>query len=482
MNTRYFGQSEKELEEAARIIRSGGLAAFPTETVYGLGGNALDPEAARKIYAAKGRPSDNPLIVHISDVSQLEPLVLEFPENARKLAEAIWPGPMTMVLRKKPIVPDATTGGLDTVAIRFPADETAQKLISLAGVPIAAPSANLSGRPSPTRWEDVREDLDGRADAIIMGEPCIGGIESTVVDMTGELPMILRPGLITPERISSVLGLPCGYDPAILSEPAEGLVPKAPGMKYKHYAPKAEMTLYSGPAGAVRRRIEEDAKGLRESGKDVAVLRYGSSRMAAEKLFADLRELDREGKDVILAETLDDRESVAFSVMNRMLRSAGYHVIEVKDMKIALASDHGGFELKEAVKAHLIERGYEVLDLGTDSTQSVDYPIYGEKCGRAVASGEADRGVICCGTGIGISIAANKIKGIRAAVVTNEYMAEYCKLHNDANIISFGGRVISKEDAIRFTDIWLDTEFEGGRHQRRVDMLNSLGADPASHS
>ena len=474
MITRYFGQSEEEIREAARIIAGGGLAAFPTETVYGLGGNALDPEAARKIYAAKGRPSDNPLIVHISDISQIEPLVAEFPENARKLAEAIWPGPMTMVLRKKPIVPDATTGGLDTVAIRFPADLTAQKLISFAGVPVAAPSANLSGRPSPTRWEDVREDLDGRADAIIMGDPCIGGIESTVVDMTGELPQILRPGLITPERISDVLGLPCGYDPAILSEPEEGLVPRAPGMKYKHYAPRAEMTLFKGDAAAVRRRMELEAERLRAEGKDAAILRYASGREAAERLFADLRELDREGKDAILAETLDDRESVAFSVMNRMLKSAGYRVIEVKDMKIAVASDHGGYELKEAIKAHLIERGFEVLDLGTNGPESVDYPVYGEKCGLAVASGEADRGVICCGTGIGISIAANKIRGIRAAVVTNDYMAEYCKLHNDANIIAFGGRITSKEDAIRFTDIWLDTEFEGGRHQRRVDMLNAL--------
>ncbi|MBQ1906758.1 MAG: ribose 5-phosphate isomerase B [Firmicutes bacterium] len=144
-------------------------------------------------------------------------------------------------------------------------------------------------------------------------------------------------------------------------------------------------------------------------------------------------------------------------------------------MKIAVASDHGGYELKEIIKKHLLERGFEVLDLGTNSTESVDYPIYGEKCGRVVASGEAERGVICCGTGIGISIAANKVKGVRAAVVTCDYMAEYCKLHNDANIIAFGGRVVSPEDALRFTDIWLDTEFEGGRHQRRVDMLNALG-------
>ncbi len=475
MVTRYLSCSDEDLREAAGIIARGGLAAFPTETVYGLGGNALDPEAARRIYAAKGRPSDNPLIVHISDISQVESIAAEFPENAKKLAEAIWPGPMTIVLPKKDIVPDETTGGLKTVAIRFPADEAAQKLISYAGVPIAAPSANLSGRPSPTRWEHVREDLDGRCDAIIMGQPCVGGIESTVVDMTGELPQILRPGLITPQRIEAVLGLPCSYDPAVLAKPSEGLIPKAPGMKYKHYAPKADMTLYRGGRDTVARRMEADAEALRAEGKKTAVLVYGTGREAAERLFADLREKDDEGTDAILAAALDEADPVAFSVMNRMLKSAGYRITEVHDMRIAVASDHGGYELKEIIKKHLLERGFEVLDLGTNSTESVDYPIYGEKCGRAVASGEVERGVVCCGTGIGISIAANKVKGVRAAVVTNDYMAEYCKLHNDANIIAFGGRVISPEDALRFTDIWLDTEFEGGRHQRRVDMLNALG-------
>ncbi len=475
MKTEYLEPSEEGIKRAGEILAAGGLVGFPTETVYGLGGNALDPEAARRIYSAKGRPSDNPLIVHISDISQIYPLVEDFPENAAKLAEAIWPGPMTMVLPKKDIVPDETTGGLRTVAIRFPADPAAQALITAAGVPIAAPSANISGRPSPTRWEHVKEDLDGKIDAVIMGEPCIGGIESTVVDMTGRFPQILRPGLITPERISQVLGVPCGYDPAILGKPDPALIPKAPGMKYRHYAPRAEMTLFSGSTEAVRSRIETEAARLRASGKTVGTLIYEDGRQAAERLFADLRELDDENADAILAMALPENESIGFSVMNRMLKSAGYNIVEVKDMKIALASDHGGFALKEALKKHLEERGFETLDLGTYTEDSVDYPIYGEKCGRAVAGGEAERGITCCGTGIGISIAANKIKGIRAAVVTNEYMAEYCKRHNDANIISFGGRVVSAEDAIRYTDIWLDTEFEGGRHQRRVDELNNLG-------
>ena len=233
MNTLYLTTSEEDLRSAADIIKNGGLAAFPTETVYGLGGNALDPKAAKAIYAAKGRPSDNPLIVHVSCADEVEAIAVDFPENARKLAEAIWPGPLTLVLPKKEIVPGETTGGLKTVAIRCPADDAARRLIELSGVPIAAPSANLSGRPSPTRWEHVKEDLDGRCDAIICGDPCIGGIESTVLDMTDpEHPQVLRPGLITPERVTEVLGIPCTYDPAILGKPDEGLVPKAPGMKY----------------------------------------------------------------------------------------------------------------------------------------------------------------------------------------------------------------------------------------------------------
>ncbi|MBQ4180896.1 MAG: threonylcarbamoyl-AMP synthase [Firmicutes bacterium] len=329
MSTLYLTTSEEDLRIAAAVIRTGGLVGFPTETVYGLGGNALDPEASKKIYAAKGRPSDNPLIVHISELDQIGPLVKTFPENAQKLAEAIWPGPMTLVLPKKPVVPDATTGGLDTVAVRMPANPAALRLITLSGCPIAAPSANLSGHPSPTRWQHVRDDLDGRADAIIMGSPCMGGIESTVIDMTGELPQILRPGLITPERVTEILGVPCGYDPAILGKPDPGLVPKAPGMKYKHYAPRAQMTLFSGERSAAAAAMEKEAARCRAEGKKTEVLIYDTSEEAAERLFDDLRRSDSEGADVILAMALPEDESVAFSVMNRMLKSAGYNVIKV---------------------------------------------------------------------------------------------------------------------------------------------------------
>ena len=464
METLYLTTSEEDIARGADIIKRGGLVAFPTETVYGLGGNALDPAAAKAIYAAKGRPSDNPLIVHIADPKAMNDLARTVPDSAWKLAEAIWPGPLTMVLPKKDIVPDATTGGLATVAIRCPADEAARRLIELSGVPIAAPSANLSGRPSPTRWEHVKEDLDGRADAILMGAPCIGGIESTVLDLTDpEHPQVLRPGLITPERIAEVLGIPCTYDPAILGKPEEGLVPKAPGMKYKHYAPKADMLLFAGDPAAVKRVIRAREKQLRAEGKNAQALFYESGEEAAARLFADLRRLDEEGADVILAQALDgSARSVNYSVMNRMLKAAGYQIEEVA-MKIAMGCDHGGYELKLAVKKHLEERGIECIDLGCNG-ERVDYPVYGKAVGEAVAKGEADLGVVCCGTGLGISMAANKVHGIRCAVPTTPYMAEMCKAHNNANVIAFGGRVLTPEQACEFTDIWLDTEYLGSYH------------------
>ena len=474
MQTLYLTTAEEDIAKAAEIIKRGGLVAFPTETVYGLGGNALDPNASKAIYAAKGRPSDNPLIVHIAKAEEMEHLAQTVPEEARKLADAIWPGPLTMVLPKKPVVPDETTGGLNTVAIRCPANVAARKLIELSGVPIAAPSANLSGRPSPTRWEHVKHDLDGRMDACIMGDPCIGGIESTVLDLTDPAhPQVLRPGLITPERIAEVLGIPCTYDPAILGKPEEGLVPKAPGMKYKHYAPKAEMILFEGRPADVRKAILQQAEELRERGKLAETLFYESGEEAARKLFADLRRLDEEGADVILAQALDgSKASVNYSVMNRMLKAAGYHIKEVR-MKIALGCDHGGYELKLAVMEHLKERGIECIDLGCNG-ERVDYPVYGKAVGEAVMKGDADLGIVCCGTGLGISMAANKVHGIRCAVPTTPFMAEMAKAHNNANVLALGGRVLTKEQAIEYVDIWLDTEFLGSYHADRVAMLDEM--------
>lgn len=233
---------DEELLEAAQILRDGGLVAFPTETVYGLGGNALDKEAAKKIYAAKGRPSDNPLIAHISCMEELAPLVREIPEAGRKLAEKFWPGPLTLVFPKSERVPFGTTGGLETVAVRVPKDPVANRLIRLAGVPVAAPSANTSGRPSPTTAEHVWQDLAGKIEMLVDGGPVGIGLESTIVDVSEEKPVILRPGAITREMLEEVLG-EVELDPAITEPVKADVRPKAPGMKYRHYAPKGDLVL-----------------------------------------------------------------------------------------------------------------------------------------------------------------------------------------------------------------------------------------------
>jgi len=331
METRLFTTTKSDIALAAAIISRGGLVAFPTETVYGLGADAFNPNAARSIYAAKGRPSDNPLIVHIAQLEDIFSLAALVPSDVYKLAEKFWPGPLTVVLEKKAAVPDATTGGLSTVAIRMPDNEAALNLIRESKTSIAAPSANFSGGPSPTTWRDVLEDMDGRVDAIIMGEPCLGGIESTVLDCSGEHPSILRPGLITPEDISMVLNKKVYYDPAILGLFDQGLKAKAPGMKYRHYSPRAEMVIFSGRADDVKKAIERRQEQEELLGKKVGILIYDEkeSRMMAREFFSKLREMERTGIDIIFAAALPTEDSLNFSVMNRMLKAAGYRVEEV---------------------------------------------------------------------------------------------------------------------------------------------------------
>lgn len=260
------------MEKAGEILKSGGLVAFPTETVYGLGGDALNPEASAKIYAAKGRPSDNPLIVHIADMEALKVLASEVPEKAKLLADRFWPGPLTMIMPKSDAVPYATTGGLDTVAIRMPSHPTAYELIRSSGVYIAAPSANTSGRPSPTTAQHVYEDLNGRIDMIIDSGKVDIGLESTIVDLTGEIPTILRPGYITRAMLEEVVG-PVTIDKAILAEHEDpNLRPKAPGMKYKHYAPKGDLVIVEGKKQAVAEMINYLTKMDAESGLKTAVI------------------------------------------------------------------------------------------------------------------------------------------------------------------------------------------------------------------
>ena len=269
--TRETLEKNTGLLEAAEILKNGGLVAFPTETVYGLGANALNEEAAKKIYAAKGRPSDNPLIAHISCMEELPAIVKEIPEAGRKLAEKYWPGPLTMIFPKKDIVPYGTTGGLDTVAVRMPVDPVANCLIHLAGVPIAAPSANTSGRPSPTKAEHVIEDMDGKIEMIIDGGAVGIGVESTIVDVSGEIPTLLRPGAITIEMLRETLGQ-VDIDPVILGPVSGDIKPKAPGMKYRHYAPKADMTLVEGDMDKVVAYINEQTKKAEAEGKKVGII------------------------------------------------------------------------------------------------------------------------------------------------------------------------------------------------------------------
>lgn len=336
---------DEELAEAAGILRKGGLVAFPTETVYGLGANGLDEEAAKKIYAAKGRPSDNPLIAHISAPEELEALAAEIPCFAKRLMELYWPGPLTMVFKKKEIVPYGTTGGLDTVAVRMPSDPIARALIRLAGVPVAAPSANRSGRPSPTTADHVWQDMAGRIEMIIDGGPVGIGVESTIVDVTGPVPVILRPGAITMEMVRDALGQ-VEIDPAIVGPIKEGLRPKAPGMKYRHYAPKARMTLVEGEMEQVVRAINRLAREALKQGERVGIICTDETRFCypagmirsvgirareetvAHNLYAVLREFDDLEADVIFSESFPD-DQIGQAIMNRLSKAAGYHIIKV---------------------------------------------------------------------------------------------------------------------------------------------------------
>lgn len=333
------------LKEAAKILRDDGLVAFPTETVYGLGGNALDSEASRKIYAAKGRPSDNPLIVHIAEIESLMELASEVPKTAYLLAEKFWPGPLTMILKKSDRVPLSTTGGLNTVAVRMPNNNIALELIRQSGVYIAAPSANTSGRPSPTKAEHVIEDLDGKIDMIIDGGSVGIGLESTIIDLTDEVPIILRPGYITKDMLEKVIGK-VEIDQSILQRSVNpDLKPKAPGMKYKHYAPKGDLTIVEGDTDKVVNLINELTFRKIEQGFHVGIIatdetkdnykcgivkvigsRYDDEQIA-RGLYAILREFDEIDVDTIYSESFAG-SNLGQAIMNRLLKAAGYYVIQ----------------------------------------------------------------------------------------------------------------------------------------------------------
>ncbi len=295
----------EKLKAAARILRDGGLVAFPTETVYGLGGNALLKDAALRIYKAKGRPSDNPLIVHITDFDEIGPLVKEFSESARRLSKAFWPGPFTLILPKSAALPRETTGGLDTVALRMPSDPVARELIRLSGVPIAAPSANASGRPSTTTAAHCVEDLWGRIEAIVDGGSCRIGVESTIVDVSGAEPMLLRPGAVTREMLTKILGAPIAVDPAVEKPLEHNVHPKAPGMKYRHYAPKAPMLIIEPKAGTDAEILNDRSKAVRamaerlmELAKDKTALGIRTGIIVSDEVALEIAELLKEDSEL----------------------------------------------------------------------------------------------------------------------------------------------------------------------------------------
>lgn len=335
---------EEQIRQAGDILKAGGLVAFPTETVYGLGGDALNPDSSKKIYAAKGRPSDNPLIVHICRWEDIYRIAEPVTEEAKRLAEAFWPGPLTMILQKKDTVPKETTGGLDTVAIRFPSHPVARRLIEAAGGFVAAPSANASGRPSPTMAEYVAEDMNGRIDMILDGGAVGIGLESTIVDVSGPEPIILRPGYVTQEMLEKVLG-EVELDQTIL-DGTTAQRPKAPGMKYRHYAPKGELSIVEGSAEAVVEHINGLCARAAAEGKKTGVIatdetfsRYTADSVKsvgsredeeaiAYSLYRILREFDDEEVEVMYTESFSSY-GMGQAIMNRLLKAAGHRIITV---------------------------------------------------------------------------------------------------------------------------------------------------------
>jgi len=335
----------EKIDYAANVLKSGGLVAFPTETVYGLGADATNENAVKNIFKAKGRPSDNPLIVHISNKNDVERLASRVPKTAFCLMDKFWPGPLTLIMDKSHIIPHVITAGLDTVAIRMPSHPVALALIDRSGLPVAAPSANTSGKPSPTNAKHVTDDLYGKVDVIIDAGSCGVGLESTVLDITTEPPVILRPGGVTYEQLKDVLGQVFA-DPALFSKDFTNTTPRSPGMKYKHYSPKAEVIIIKGKSEHVAARINKMAEELRQKGLKVGILAteqtkalYSNAEIIsagdrehletiAFNLFKVLREFDKRSVDVILAESVEN-SGIGLAIMNRLNKAAGYNIIEV---------------------------------------------------------------------------------------------------------------------------------------------------------
>lgn len=340
----YNNPEEDKIKLAAEVLKRGGTVVFPTETVYGLGANGLDEEAVKKIFIAKGRPSDNPIILHIADVNDLKSLTYEIPEVAKLVINKFCPGPLTIVFKKSETVSNIVTGGLDTIAVRMPNHNIALQLIKAAGVPVAAPSANISGSPSPTCAAHVIDDLNGKADVIIDGGSCAVGVESTVLDLTREVPTILRPGGVTLEQLRDILG-EVQLDPSLLKK-EDNIKAIAPGMKYTHYSPKGELIIVDGEIDNVIKKINELAQQYNLKDKRVGIIategtktKYNIGQVLslgdrenleqiAGNLFTVLRQFDSIGVDIILCEAFEN-ERMGLAIMNRLTKAAGYNVIKV---------------------------------------------------------------------------------------------------------------------------------------------------------
>lgn len=321
---------EAAIARAARCLRQGGLVAFPTETVYGLGAHALDSHAVARIFEAKGRPVNDPLIVHVADFEQIEALVSHIPATAPALAARFWPGALTLVMPRSTAVPDVVTAGLPTVAVRVPSHPVARALLAATRLPVAAPSANLFSRPSPTRASHVRDDLEGRVDIILDGGPAHVGLESTVLDLSGDVPAVLRPGAISLQALGDVLG-----DVRLWHTTrgaADSTAMRSPGLLSKHYAPRAPLTLYEGAPGVVEARMKADATAATAAGRKVGVLDFGAepdSTVVASRLFATLRELDASGVDLILARGVPGLDGLGLAIQDRLRRAAAGRIVNV---------------------------------------------------------------------------------------------------------------------------------------------------------
>ena len=366
METKILTTSKQDIALAGEILRNGGLVAFPTETVYGLGANALSDKAVKSIYRAKGRPSDNPLIVHIAKKEDIAPLVEEIPEKAQKLIDAFFPAPLTIVLKKSALIGETVSGGLDTVAFRMPKNETARAVIEAAGVPIAAPSANTSGLPSPTKASHVIADMSGKIDAIVDGGNCEFGVESTVITLAEKTPVILRPGAITKEMIEEVIGK-TELAKAVLSEMGKDEKAASPGMKYKHYSPKAKIIIVDADKADYERFVnsKENAFALCFEEDEITIPKVifgkeGDDLSQAKLLFDKLRELDELGAKKVYAR-IPNKDGIGTAVFNRLIRAAAFNIIDLrKPFTLGLTGQTGagkGYICKELEK-----RGFKIID------------------------------------------------------------------------------------------------------------------------